>query len=215
MMGTLTTGLPQPLQVQGTDGSSRNGCEFREWVDVQGTGGSSGNGWKFREWVEVQGMGGSSGNGWKFREWVEVQGMGGSSGNGWKSLDTTKRFVPAPSSLLPVVTPRRRLPRNRPIPVSFIRYPRTTLSARWRSLGITSLWNIGRIRYVHIHSYINVSINKKIQTSSYHRYFVSSSAGLFPNSQKLDFEKSKILQNSKAPFSHRLLTGLADLPVTL
>ncbi|GFX26943.1 hypothetical protein TNCV_1841151 [Trichonephila clavipes] len=55
---------------------------------------------------------------------------------------------------LVVVTPRR-LPRNHPIRVSFTRYPRTILSARWRSLGITSLRNIGRIRYVHIHSYNN------------------------------------------------------------
>ncbi|GFX21244.1 hypothetical protein TNCV_2251921 [Trichonephila clavipes] len=64
-----------------------------------------------------------------------------------RSLDSTRRFVPAPSSL-PVVVPRRRLS-----PVSFTRYPRTALSATWRSLGITSLRNIGRIRYVHIHSY--------------------------------------------------------------
>ncbi|GFV33276.1 uncharacterized protein TNCV_1497981 [Trichonephila clavipes] len=47
-----------------------------------------------------------------------------------------------------------RLPRNRSIPVWFTRYPRTALSDRWRSLGITSLMNIGGIRYVHIHSYI-------------------------------------------------------------
>ncbi|GFU58766.1 uncharacterized protein TNCV_3089071 [Trichonephila clavipes] len=46
-----------------------------------------------------------------------------------------------------------RLPRNRSIRVSFTRYPRTALSDRWRSLGITSLRNIGGIRYVHIHSY--------------------------------------------------------------
>ncbi|GFW02365.1 hypothetical protein TNCV_1732801 [Trichonephila clavipes] len=47
-----------------------------------------------------------------------------------------------------------RLSRNRSIPVWFTRYPRTALSDRWRSLGITSLMNIGGIRYVHIHSYI-------------------------------------------------------------
>ncbi|GFW58076.1 dual specificity tyrosine-phosphorylation-regulated kinase 2 [Trichonephila clavipes] len=47
-----------------------------------------------------------------------------------------------------------RLPRNRSIPVCFTRYPQTALSDRWRSLGITSLMNIGGIRYVHIHSYI-------------------------------------------------------------
>ncbi|GFT61155.1 retrovirus-related Pol polyprotein from transposon opus [Trichonephila clavipes] len=47
-----------------------------------------------------------------------------------------------------------RLPRNRSIRVWFTRYPRTALSDRWRSLGITSLRNIGGIRYVHIHSYI-------------------------------------------------------------
>ncbi|GFV03925.1 hypothetical protein TNCV_4227321 [Trichonephila clavipes] len=47
-----------------------------------------------------------------------------------------------------------RLPRNRSIPVWFTRYPQTALSDRWRSLGITSLMNIGGIRYVHIHSYI-------------------------------------------------------------
>ncbi|GFV80253.1 hypothetical protein TNCV_725551 [Trichonephila clavipes] len=47
-----------------------------------------------------------------------------------------------------------RLPRNRSLPVWFTRYPRTALSDRWRSLGITSLMNIGGIRYVHIHSYI-------------------------------------------------------------
>ncbi|GFU33380.1 hypothetical protein TNCV_4362151 [Trichonephila clavipes] len=46
-----------------------------------------------------------------------------------------------------------RLPRNRSIRVWFTRYPRTALSDRWRSLGITSLRNIGGIRYVHIHSY--------------------------------------------------------------
>ncbi|GFW39987.1 uncharacterized protein TNCV_5116701 [Trichonephila clavipes] len=47
-----------------------------------------------------------------------------------------------------------RLSRNRSIPVWFTRYPRTALSDRWRSLGITSLMNIGGIRYLHIHSYI-------------------------------------------------------------
>ncbi|GFT44090.1 hypothetical protein TNCV_2452651 [Trichonephila clavipes] len=47
-----------------------------------------------------------------------------------------------------------RLSRNRSIRVWFTRYPRTALSDRWRSLGITSLMNIGGIRYVHIHSYI-------------------------------------------------------------
>ncbi|GFX35881.1 hypothetical protein TNCV_3658681 [Trichonephila clavipes] len=47
-----------------------------------------------------------------------------------------------------------RLSRNRSIPVWFTRYPRTALSDRWRSLGITSIMNIGGIRYVHIHSYI-------------------------------------------------------------
>ncbi|GFU74324.1 transposable element Tcb2 transposase [Trichonephila clavipes] len=47
-----------------------------------------------------------------------------------------------------------RLSRNRSIPVWFTRYPRTALSDRWRSLGITSLMNIGGIRYVHIPSYI-------------------------------------------------------------
>ncbi|GFX83443.1 hypothetical protein TNCV_323921 [Trichonephila clavipes] len=41
-----------------------------------------------------------------------------------------------------------RLPRNRSIRVWFTRYPRTDLSDRWRSLGITSLRNIGGIRYV-------------------------------------------------------------------
>ncbi|GFT93156.1 hypothetical protein TNCV_2430501 [Trichonephila clavipes] len=46
------------------------------------------------------------------------------------------------------------LTRNRSIRVWFTRYPRTTLSDRWRSLGNTSLRNIGGIRYVHIHSYI-------------------------------------------------------------
>ncbi|GFU32207.1 uncharacterized protein TNCV_3834251 [Trichonephila clavipes] len=46
-----------------------------------------------------------------------------------------------------------RLPRNRSIPVCFTRYPQTALSDRWRSLGITSLMNIGGIRYVHTHSY--------------------------------------------------------------
>ncbi|GFT54957.1 hypothetical protein TNCV_4492611 [Trichonephila clavipes] len=51
-------------------------------------------------------------------------------------------------SLLSVVS------RNRSIPVWFTRYPRTALSDRWHSLGITSLMNIGGIRYVHIHSYI-------------------------------------------------------------
>ncbi|GFU15081.1 hypothetical protein TNCV_2954221 [Trichonephila clavipes] len=47
-----------------------------------------------------------------------------------------------------------RLSRNRSIRVWFTRYPRTALSDMWRSLGITSLRNIGGIRYVHIHSYI-------------------------------------------------------------
>ncbi|GFX02232.1 hypothetical protein TNCV_138081 [Trichonephila clavipes] len=47
-----------------------------------------------------------------------------------------------------------RLSRNRSIPFCFTRYPRTALSDRWRSLGITSLMNIGGIRYVQIHSYI-------------------------------------------------------------
>ncbi|GFX56127.1 hypothetical protein TNCV_3062131 [Trichonephila clavipes] len=48
------------------------------------------------------------------------------------------------SSLLTVVS-LSRLPRNRPIRVSFTHYPRSAFSARWRSLGITSLRNMGRI----------------------------------------------------------------------
>ncbi|GFX62921.1 hypothetical protein TNCV_1100141 [Trichonephila clavipes] len=59
-----------------------------------------------------------------------------------------------PRHRLIAVTSLGRLPRNRSIPVWFTRYPRTALSDRWRSLGITSLMNIGGIRYVHIHSYI-------------------------------------------------------------
>ncbi|GFT07785.1 hypothetical protein TNCV_1213841 [Trichonephila clavipes] len=74
--------------------------------------------------------------------------------------DPQYRWIPRgvsfqrPRHRLIAVASLGRLPRNRPIPVSFTRYPRTALSDRWRSLGITSLMNIGGIRYVHIHSYI-------------------------------------------------------------
>ncbi|GFX03499.1 hypothetical protein TNCV_4750841 [Trichonephila clavipes] len=73
---------------------------------------------------------------------------------------TTDRWIPRgvsfqrPRHRLMAVASLGRLPRNRSIPVWFTRYPRTALSDRWRSLGITSLMNIGGIRYVHIHSYI-------------------------------------------------------------
>ncbi|GFX12835.1 electron transfer flavoprotein subunit beta [Trichonephila clavipes] len=58
------------------------------------------------------------------------------------------------SALVIAVASLGRLSHNRSIRVWFTRYPRTALSDRWRSLGITSLMNIGGIRYVHIHSYI-------------------------------------------------------------
>ncbi|GFU34475.1 hypothetical protein TNCV_1992191 [Trichonephila clavipes] len=72
----------------------------------------------------------------------------------------TDRWIPrgvsflCPRHRLLAVVLLSRLPRNRSIRVWFTRYPRTALSDRWRSLGITSLRNIGGIRYVHIHSYI-------------------------------------------------------------
>ncbi|GFX97074.1 hypothetical protein TNCV_1998061 [Trichonephila clavipes] len=78
----------------------------------------------------------------------------------WKILGSDNRWIPRgvsfqrPRHRLIAVASLGRLSRNRSIPVSFTRYPRTALSDRWRSLGITSLMNIGGIRYVHIHSYI-------------------------------------------------------------
>ncbi|GFW69348.1 DUF4817 domain-containing protein [Trichonephila clavipes] len=76
-------------------------------------------------------------------------------------IKTHDRWIPQgvsfqrPRHRLIAVTSLGRLPRNRSIPVWFTRYPRIALSDRWRSLGITSLMNIGGIRYVHIHSYNN------------------------------------------------------------
>ncbi|GFV53641.1 hypothetical protein TNCV_372621 [Trichonephila clavipes] len=71
-----------------------------------------------------------------------------------RPLDSTRRFVPAPSSS----SHHRRLSRSSPAQSFYsslvTRYPRTALSDRWHSLDITSLRNIGGIRYVHIHSYI-------------------------------------------------------------
>ncbi|GFW97004.1 hypothetical protein TNCV_4802171 [Trichonephila clavipes] len=74
------------------------------------------------------------------------------------SLCRSDRWIPRgvlfqrPRHRLIAVASLGRLSRNRSIPVWFTRYPRTALSDRWRSLGITSLMNIGGIRYVHIHS---------------------------------------------------------------
>ncbi|GFY14319.1 hypothetical protein TNCV_1020841 [Trichonephila clavipes] len=73
--------------------------------------------------------------------------------------DQLDRWIPRgvsfqrPCHRLIAVASLGRLQRNRSIRVWFTRYPRTALSDRWRSLGITSLMNIGGIRYVHIHSY--------------------------------------------------------------
>ncbi|GFT19330.1 hypothetical protein TNCV_3263361 [Trichonephila clavipes] len=78
----------------------------------------------------------------------------------FKTRSKLDRWIPRgvsfqrPRHRLIAVASLGRLPRNRSIPVCFTRYPRTALSDRWRSLGITSLMNIGGIRYVHIHSYI-------------------------------------------------------------
>ncbi|GFT79467.1 hypothetical protein TNCV_604621 [Trichonephila clavipes] len=77
-----------------------------------------------------------------------------------KAHQTGYRWIPRgvsfqrPRHRLIAVASLGRLSRNRSIPVCFTRYPQTALSDRWRSLGITSLMNIGGIRYVHIHSYI-------------------------------------------------------------
>ncbi|GFU38041.1 hypothetical protein TNCV_2086261 [Trichonephila clavipes] len=54
-----------------------------------------------------------------------------------------RRFVQRPRHRLIAVASLGRLSRNRSIPVWFTHYPRTALSDRWRSLGITSLMNIG------------------------------------------------------------------------
>ncbi|GFU97834.1 hypothetical protein TNCV_1440891 [Trichonephila clavipes] len=81
-----------------------------------------------------------------------------------------RRFVPAPRHRLIAVASLGRLSRNRSIPVWFTRYPRTALSDGWRSLGITSLMNIGGIRYVHIHSYIGH--HDQAATSSHIKYSV-------------------------------------------
>ncbi|GFV45220.1 hypothetical protein TNCV_1299451 [Trichonephila clavipes] len=78
----------------------------------------------------------------------------------WRIPIAADRWIPRgvsfqrPRHRLIAVASLGRLPRNRSIPVWFTRYPRTALSDRWCSLGITSLMNIGGIRYVHIHSYI-------------------------------------------------------------
>ncbi|GFV91365.1 RNA-directed DNA polymerase from mobile element jockey [Trichonephila clavipes] len=65
-------------------------------------------------------------------------------------IKTHDRWIPRgvsfqrPRHRLIAVASLGRLPRNRSIPVWFTRYPRTALSDRWRSLGITSLMvNIG------------------------------------------------------------------------
>ncbi|GFU53411.1 hypothetical protein TNCV_3029221 [Trichonephila clavipes] len=78
----------------------------------------------------------------------------------YKFRDSHDRWIPRgvsfqrPRHRLIAAASLGRLSRNRSIRVWFTRYPRTDLSDRWHSLGITSLRNIGGIRYVHIHSYI-------------------------------------------------------------
>ncbi|GFX49494.1 hypothetical protein TNCV_4901361 [Trichonephila clavipes] len=98
-----------------------------------------------------------------------------------------------------------RLPRNRSIPVWFTRYPRTALSDRWRSLGITSLMNIGGIRYVHIHSYSIVNCFMFLAS----QYLVFSAGG-----SQMDAPDYTL--GVKAVFARRLKTFCQeiDLPGT-
>ncbi|GFU41795.1 hypothetical protein TNCV_2375891 [Trichonephila clavipes] len=64
-------------------------------------------------------------------------------------LQSYDRWIPRgvsfqrPRHRLIAVASLGRLSRNRSIPVWFTRYPRTALSDKWRSLGITSLMNVG------------------------------------------------------------------------
>ncbi|GFU43219.1 hypothetical protein TNCV_1566731 [Trichonephila clavipes] len=106
-----------------------------------------------------------------------------------------------------------RLSRNRSIPVCFTRYPRTALSDRWRSLGITSLMNIGGIRYVHIHSYIT-EVNGEEKPLCVICSKILAADSMKPNKLKRHFETLHAIEIVETMFGDNFAKELQSIPLS-